>query len=87
MEQIDIMIYPWVHATSAARSAPSWTERKGNTERGQDAPLESIWRIQVKAVNEGSRETDYEAEGNFIFLFLYEMEELEHLYVIYFRAE
>jgi hypothetical protein len=38
-------------------------------------------------VNEGSRETDYEAEGNFIFLFLYEMEELEHLYVIYFRAE
>jgi hypothetical protein len=38
-------------------------------------------------VNEGSKGTDYEAEGNFIFLSLYELEEMEHLHVIYFRAE
>jgi hypothetical protein len=43
--------------------------------------------MKVRAVNEGSEGTDYEAEGKFIFLFLYEEGEMEQLHVVYFGAE
>jgi hypothetical protein len=43
--------------------------------------------MKVRAVNEGSEGTDYEAEGKFIFLFLYEEGEMEQPHVVYLRAE